>query len=312
MSDSESASIEAGLKLPSAARLPEMASKATDSSTDDLVEIGNIDDGVLELGDKSSSENSENAHAFDTYNAATEEVEIVAVVSNGAGTPVGGKRQLGHLNEEGAIEGDQETPTSVARPRLNINKAAKIETSHSARNNGKERCKLCMWFIYISSTKYCLRVYGYRLLSFCCLYIFNLFHYFNIPTLLRTRLGRPHKMTEDYTNFVGELMYPKTTFGPYGTAPDKSRFPVSRVNTLGYLISPLRRPTVLEKWSPYELSVFEASLTLFGKDFWQASKIIKTKSTRDVIELYYSWKKTDHYKQWKKSYIPDARDFAEA
>lgn len=118
-------------------------------------------------------------------------------------------------------------------------------------------------------------------------------------------------MTEDYTNFVGELMYPKTIFGPYGTSHGESRFPVSRLNTLGYLISPLRRPTVLEKWSPYELSVFEASLTLFGKDFWQASKLIKTKTTREVIELYYAWKKTDHYKQWKRSYIPDARDFAD-
>jgi len=55
--------------------------------------------------------------------------------------------------------------------------------------------------------------------------------------------------------------------------------------------------------------VFEGSMTLFGKDFWQASKLITTKSTKDVIEFYYCWKKTEHYKQWKREYVPDDRDF---
>jgi len=50
-------------------------------------------------------------------------------------------------------------------------------------------------------------------------------------------------------------------------------------------------------------------MTLFGKDFWQASKLITTKSTKDVIEFYYCWKKTEHYKQWKREYVPDDRDF---
>lgn len=30
-------------------------------------------------------------------------------------------------------------------------------------------------------------------------------------------------MTEDYVNVVGDLMYPKTTFGPYGYAPENGR-----------------------------------------------------------------------------------------
>ena len=41
-------------------------------------------------------------------------------------------------------------------------------------------------------------------------------------------------MIEDYTNFVGELMYPKTVFGPYGSVPEEGRFCLSRINTLGY------------------------------------------------------------------------------
>ena len=39
---------------------------------------------------------------------------------------------------------------------------------------------------------------------------------------------------------------------------------------------------------------------------------IKTKSTKEVIEFYYAWKKTNHYKQWKRTYTPDERDDPEA
>jgi hypothetical protein len=35
---------------------------------------------------------------------------------------------------------------------------------------------------------------------------------------------------------------------------------------------------------------------------------VKTKTVKEVIEFYYEWKKTGHYKQWKKQYIPDIRD----
>lgn len=38
------------------------------------------------------------------------------------------------------------------------------------------------------------------------------------------------------------------------------------------------------------------------------SKQIQTKTVQDVIEFYYDWKKTSHYKQWKKNYLPDERD----
>ena len=27
-----------------------------------------------------------------------------------------------------------------------------------------------------------------------------------------------------------------------------------------------------------------------------------------MIEFYYEWKKTAHYKAWKKSYLPDERE----
>ena len=53
--------------------------------------------------------------------------------------------------------------------------------------------------------------------------------------------GRPHRMAEDYVNLVGELMYPKQTFGPYGHRPEEARYPLNRVNTLGYIMSGMRR-----------------------------------------------------------------------
>ena len=74
------------------------------------------------------------------------------------------------------------------------------------------------------------------------------------------------------------------------------------------MLCPLRKPSVIENWNPFELSVFEAAITLFGKDFHRIQKHIKTKSCKEIIEFYYIWKKTNHYKQWKKSYIPDDRE----
>ena len=65
---------------------------------------------------------------------------------------------------------------------------------------------------------------------------------------------------------------------------------------------------MVEKWSPFELSVFEGAISLYGKNFSAIQKYVETKSTKEVIEFYYFWKKTSHYKQWKKSYIPDERD----
>jgi hypothetical protein len=37
---------------------------------------------------------------------------------------------------------------------------------------------------------------------------------------------------------------------------------------------------------------------------------VKTKTTKEVIEFYYDWKKTSHYKEWKKNYISDDRETA--
>lgn len=36
-------------------------------------------------------------------------------------------------------------------------------------------------------------------------------------------------------------------------------------------------------------------------------KKVRTKTVKEIIEFYYDWKKTHHYKQWKDSYKPDEK-----
>jgi hypothetical protein len=81
------------------------------------------------------------------------------------------------------------------------------------------------------------------------------------------------------------------------------------ISALGYLKSAIRQPTVIEKWSPYEIAMFEASIAEYGKNFARIQKEIgTTKSVQDVIEFYYIWKKTSHYSHWKTEYIPEYLD----
>jgi hypothetical protein len=81
------------------------------------------------------------------------------------------------------------------------------------------------------------------------------------------------------------------------------------LSALGYLKSAIRQPTVIEKWSPYEIAMFEASIAEYGKNFSKIqNEIGRTKSVSEVIEFYYIWKKTSHYAQWKKEYIPEYLD----
>lgn len=43
--------------------------------------------------------------------------------------------------------------------------------------------------------------------------------------------------------------------------------------------------------------------TLYPLPF-DISQVVKTKSTKDVIEFYYVWKMTSHYQQWKRGFEP--------
>ena len=72
----------------------------------------------------------------------------------------------------------------------------------------------------------------------------------------------------------------------------------------GFLTSNLRPSNAMERWAPLEIAQFEAALRLWGKKFSRISDLIPSKTTREVIEFYYTWKKTSHYKEWKDSFQP--------
>ena len=131
------------------------------------------------------------------------------------------------------------------------------------------------------------------------------------PTTLQKEQGIPqrwraHQMAEDYISLASSITLPPISkLGPYGYTPTIGQYPIEQVTALGYLTSELRRPTVIEKWNPYEISIFEAALALHGKVFHTISKFVKTKNTKEVIEFYYMWKKTSHGKRWKNSFVPE-------
>ena len=94
---------------------------------------------------------------------------------------------------------------------------------------------------------------------------------------------RAHLLADEYLSIVGELMYPKTALGPYGFSPEEGRLPINRVTSLGYLLNPLRRSSVFERWCPLEIAVFESSLTLYGKNF----HLVQKKVSELFMMLYF-------------------------
>lgn len=129
---------------------------------------------------------------------------------------------------------------------------------------------------------------------------------------------RAHQMVEDYVEFASNLLlYPTEELpGPFGVDHDddnKTSRPLETISALGYLTAPFRRPTIIETWSPYEIGLFEAGLGRYGKDFRTISKKLmnESKSTKEIIDFYYVWKKTSHYVKWKQSYVPAHLDVSE-
>jgi len=109
-------------------------------------------------------------------------------------------------------------------------------------------------------------------------------------------------IAEDYVTAVSRMMQPPIEMGRFGYNPLQGRLALERPNLLGFLANPLRRPGVMERWSPYEVATFEGSISIHGKHFHLVQKDVGTKNTKEVVEFYYIWKLTSHYEQWKRSY----------
>lgn len=136
-------------------------------------------------------------------------------------------------------------------------------------------------------------------------------------------------MAQDYVDLASNMMlYPLSNLGPYGYAvvgdvaagcdghnggmARLASYPLEHMSALSFLKSAVRRPTIIERWSPYEIAVFEAALAEYGKDFLRVrNEIGGTKTTPEVIEFYYIWKKTSHYCRWKQEYVPEYLDVSE-
>ena len=74
--------------------------------------------------------------------------------------------------------------------------------------------------------------------------------------------------------------------------------------TLGRLLCPLRVPSVLDRWSPIEVARFEGALCLYGKNFALVQRAVQTKTHKEIVEFFYDWKQSAHYKVWKRDYVP--------
>lgn len=99
--------------------------------------------------------------------------------------------------------------------------------------------------------------------------------------------GQVHRKTEDFVNVVGDIMYPKKTFDPFAYNSDGSIL-YSRVTSLGYLTSSLRKKHALEMWSPYEVAIFEASMTLYGKNFHKIHKQVRLLANTSICAYPFS------------------------
>lgn len=67
----------------------------------------------------------------------------------------------------------------------------------------------------------------------------------------------------------------------------------------GVLNSCLFRERIEDRWNAREIGLFESTFVLHGKSFSLLSTVIGTKTTKEVIDFYYVWKKTKKYKIWK-------------
>ncbi|CAK61751.1 unnamed protein product (macronuclear) [Paramecium tetraurelia] len=70
-------------------------------------------------------------------------------------------------------------------------------------------------------------------------------------------------------------------------------------DVLDILISPLRSDFPFETWTTKEIAIFECGMCRYGKQYEFLSHLIKTKNAQDIIQFYYFWKFTSHYKLWK-------------
>lgn len=54
-----------------------------------------------------------------------------------------------------------------------------------------------------------------------------------------------------------------------------------------------------ETWTLHDIALFEASFSLYGKDFVSIQQIVTSKTMHEIVDFFYLWKMTSHYRIWK-------------
>ncbi|KAJ1604530.1 putative SANT domain-containing protein [Cryptosporidium canis] len=76
----------------------------------------------------------------------------------------------------------------------------------------------------------------------------------------------------------------------------------SIISPLSLLTHPFRNKEVIDLWGPHEVILFECGVCKYGKEFDKIQRIIKTKTTKEIVDFYYCiWKRTSRYKAWKSN-----------
>jgi len=140
--------------------------------------------------------------------------------------------------------------------------------------------------------------------------------HFHVPRTDENKFGPEytHDMpgrdkVDNWLQSVGHMYYTQKELHPTpGFVWVNGEYDENSYSTLDQLMSPLRKSVPIDSWSPLEIALFEGTVCRIGKDFGQIARIIKTKTTNQVVDFYYQcWKHSSHYKSWKTKTRSDQR-----
>lgn len=112
------------------------------------------------------------------------------------------------------------------------------------------------------------------------------------------RLRKRQAYTQDYLDAARMMYSPHPPYSSNHKRLKLSEFGLQRVSGFQQSLrglSPLRVPSVLDAWTPFEIRVFEVAIECYGKQFQQIAVVIGTKTCADVVAFYYIWKNDSHY-----------------
>jgi len=72
-------------------------------------------------------------------------------------------------------------------------------------------------------------------------------------------------------------------------------------DAIGLLKSQYRKSEILDAWTPFDVALFVAGITRFGRDWESVKSILPHKSASELSQFYYSvWKGSRMNHNWKR------------